>query len=422
LIPAEVFSTPPRGGQYSCSLVAFFVDLFLHTSVSLRGATSTFAVFVRHFHLDLPVPAFTTLRAWILRLGCYALLRPLPSDVPWLWIIDHSIQIGPSKLFVIVGCPLAAVPFGQRCLTLADLHLVALVPMEQSDQQRVAAELERASQRSGAPRLILSDQAGDLTGGIERFQQRHPGTAAVGDVAHHGANVLKNRWQRDPRWGQFLNQLSQTNQQIRQTADAFLLSPAVRTKARFMNIGPVLRFARRVLVLLNRPQPNERARQRYGWLLDYQTDLAGWVEQYEVVEKTIRRVRLHGLHSGTLAELEQDWGDVSARPGTQMARGHMRAYVSRSVRQAAAGETLAGSSEVLEAAFGKFKAKAGAGGQCELTGLALALGAIVGQPGEEEVRQALDAVPQKKAEGMIARLLGSTLSWFRKQFFGAGEA
>jgi hypothetical protein len=414
-------SAPPRGGQYSCTLICLFLHLFLRTSASLRCSTAAVAVFVHHFELDLPVPSFTTLRGWLLRLGCYALLRPLPRDLPWLWIIDHSIQIGPTKLFVIVGCPLAAVPFGQRCLTLADLHLVALVPMEQSDQQRVAAELQRASQRTGTPRLIVSDQAGDLTGGIEQFQQRHPGTAAVGDLAHHGANVLKNRWERDPRWEQFLKQLSQTNQQIRQTADAFLLSPTVRNKARFMNIGPVLRFARRVLVLLHRDSPNERARQRYGWLLDYEADLAGWAEQYEVVDKAIRRVRLHGLHAGTLAELEQDWGPASERPGIGMVRGHLRAYVSRTVRQAATGETLAGSSEVLEAAFGKLKAKAGAGGQRELTGLALALGAIVGQAGEEEVRQALDAVPQKKADGMITRLLGRTLSWFRKQLFGARD-
>jgi hypothetical protein len=153
-------------------------------------------------------------------------------------------------------------------------------------------------------------------------------------------------------------------------------------------------------------------------LLGYEPDLAGWVEQHEAVEKTTRRVRLHGLQAGTLGELEQT-GERPADdrgPGTGMVRGHLRAYVSRAVRLAAAGETLAGSSEVLEAAFGKLKAKAGAGGQRELTGLTLALDAIVDQPDEEEVRRALDAVPRKKADRMIARLVGRTLSWFRKRF------
>jgi hypothetical protein len=419
----EVFSPPPRGGQYSCALVSLFLDLFLHTSVSLRGAASAFAVFVRHFHLDhLRVPSFTTIRVWVLRLGCHALLRRLPQDRgPWLWIIDHTIQIGERKLFLVVGCPMADVPFGQRCLSLADLHLVALVPMAESNQKLVDDELEKAAKRTGTPRLIVSDQATDLTRGIERFQQRHSNTRAVGDVAHHGANVLENRWERDPRWGEFLKRLGQTNQQIRQSADAFLLSPVLRNKARFMNVGPLLRFARRVLALLKREKPNEKAKQRYGWLLEYEGDLAGWLEQHEVVEKTIKRVRLFGLNAQTLTQLEQEWGVLSERTGTQMVRGHMRAYVSKNLRQAEEGETLAASSEVLESAFGKFKAKAGPSGKGELTGLALALGAILGKHDEQDVREALDAVPQKKAEGTISRLLGPTLRWLRHQLFGAKE-
>jgi len=417
-----VLAPPPRGGQYSCSLVSFFVDLFLQTSASLRGTAAAFAVVVRHFHLDVPVPSFTTIRAWVLRLGCYALLRSLSQDVPWLWIIDHTIQIGAKKLFLIVGCPLADVPFGQRGLSLADLYLVALVPMEQSNQYLVDAELEKATQRTTAPRLIVSDQGPDLVKGIELFQQRHANTVAVGDIAHHGANVLENRWERDPRWKEFLQRLAQTNQQIRQTADAWLLSPTLRNKARFMNVGPLLRFGCRVLRLLQREKPNEQAQQRYGWLRDYEEDLARWLEQYDMVEKTIKRVRRHGLNAGTLAELEQEWGAESERPGTKMVRGHMRAYVSKNVRQAEEGETLAGSSEVLESAFGKLKAKAGASGQGELTGMAMSLGAILGKHDEEDVRQALDAVPQKKAEGMIARLLGPTLCWLRHQLFAAAGA
>jgi hypothetical protein len=403
-------------------LISFCVDLFLQTGASLRGTAAAFAVFVRHFHLDWPMPSFTTLRAWVLRLGCYALLRPVPQDVPWVWLIDHTIQIGAQKLFAVVGCPLPDVPFGQRCLSLADLHVVALVPMEQSNQHRVADELEKAAQRTGAPRLLVSDQGGDLIKGIAHFQERHANTLAVTDIAHHGANVLENRWEREPRWQELLRRLSETNQQIRQTADAFLRSPTLRNKARFMNVGPLLRFAARVLKLLQRAVPCAKAQQRYGWLLDYAADLAGWLEQYDVVAKTIHHVRLHGLQAGTLADLESAWGPASTRVGTQMVRGHMRAYVTKNVRQAAAGETLVGSSEVLEAAFGKLKAKTGANGHGELTGLALSLGAILGKHDEDEVREALAAVPEKKAEGMIARLFGPTLSWLRHQLFGTAKA
>ena len=322
-------SPAPRGGRYPCSLVSLLVGLYLQTGASLRCSASAFGVFVRHFRLDLPVPSFTTIRSWVLRLGCHALVRPLPQDVPWLWIIDHTIQIGDKKLFLVVGCPLSEVPFGQRCLSLADLHLVALVPMAKSDQYLVEAELEKAARRTAAPRLIVSDQGSDLVKGIERFQRHHAGTVAVGDIAHHGANVLENRWERDPRWQEFLRQLAQTNQRIRQTADAILLSPTMRNKARFMNVGPVLRFARLVLALLKRPSVDERVQGRYGWLLGYEGDLAGWLEQHGLVEKTNgRRMAARagsgdaggageGVGSGERAAGDEDGEGAPARLGVE---------------------------------------------------------------------------------------------------------
>jgi hypothetical protein len=388
----------------------------------LRCAASAFAVFVRHFGLDLRVPSFTTIRSWVLRLGCSALLCELPKDVPWLWIIDHTIQIGNKKLFVIIGCPMSDVPLGERCLTLADLRLIALVPMEQSDQHLVHAELQKATKRTGAPRQILADQAGDLTKGIELYQKTHRETAAVGDIAHYGANVLENRWQRDPRWVEMLKRFSEKNQQMRQSADAFLLAPTLRNKARFMNVGPLLRFARRLLVLLKREKPNERVQLRYGWLKEYEEDLARWLGQYDLVEKTIKRVRLHGVNSQTEEKLEQEWGPESEEGGMKMVRGFLRVYVRKVERQTKEGETLAGSSEILESAFGKLRAKAGESGKGELTGIAMSLGAILGKHDQEDIRRGLDAVPQKKADGLISRLLGPTVRWLRCQLFSSVKA
>jgi hypothetical protein len=79
------------------------------------------------------------------------------------------------------------------------------------------------------------------------------------------------------------------------------------------------------ITLLKREGPNEEAKQRYGWLLEYEEDLARWLEQYDVVEKAIKRVRLHGLTAGTLEALEKEWGPPSKRLGTQAVKGHLRA-------------------------------------------------------------------------------------------------
>lgn len=83
----------------------------------------------------------------------------------------------------------------------------------------------------------------------------------------------------------------------------------------------------RVLALSKKETPNVRVKQTYKWLLEYEEDLAGWREQYDLVHKTIERVRLHGLNEGTQEALEKEWGTVSERTGTKMTMGHMKAYV-----------------------------------------------------------------------------------------------
>lgn len=413
---------PPRGGHFAVSLVSLVRDLVQDTGVALRGLADILALLAERWQWPCAMPAASTIRSWLLRLGCYALCCLLPCDRPWVWLVDHTIQVGAQKLLVILGCPLADVPFGTRALTLTDLRLIALVPMAQSTHVEVAAELEQAVTRTGVPRVIVSDHGTDLKKGIVTFQQQHPDTVAVQDVVHYGANVLENRWERQPRWADFLRHLQQTNQRLRHTPVAYLLAPTVRPKARFMNVGPLLRFAGRVRQLLDRVPANARVVEHYRWLRDYDDILPGWLEEHRLVQTTIAQVRRHGLNAATLPALEQTWGELSPRPGTQMVAGHLRVYARKYGGSAAAGETLVGSTEILESSFGKLKRLEGDTARGGFTGLVLTLGALTGPADEATIRQALDEVPKKEAEGWIKRTLGPTMTWLRRHLFQEHEA
>jgi hypothetical protein len=377
---------------------------------------------VRRWDLPFATPCFSTIRSWILRLGCYALSCPLPTNRPWVWLVDHTVQIGCVKLLVILGCPLADVPFGQRCLALADLRLVALVAMEQSTHDRVERELEKATARTGVPREIASDHATDMKKGVEQFCRRHPTTTCVHDIAHYGANVLENRWERNPRWQEFVRQMHQTNQRMRQTQQAYLLSPKLRAKARFMSVGPLLRFAGRVVRLLEGEKSNERAVREYGWVLGFKGGVAGWLEEHGVVQKTIEHVRVYGVSGATLGQLEKEWGPLSQRKSTGMVVGYMKAYARRYGGRAAEGERLVGSTEALESSFGKLKRLEGDESGGGFTGMVLALGAMTGNADEPHVRKALEEVPNKEAQGWINRTLGHTLRWLRHHILGPAES
>jgi hypothetical protein len=352
-------------------------------------------------------------------LGYAGLTRPLSPQHRWAWLIDHTMQIGAHKLFVIVGVALDQAPFGVRPLELRDLHLIAMTPMLESNQRLIDEHLEQAVARTGAPRQILCDGAADLHKGVERFQQRHPQTVAVTDAAHHAANLLKHFWEKNPRWQEYTRRLAATAAAIRQTTLAWLLPPRLRNKARFMSVGVFVRFGRLLLARLQ-AAPEAEVVQRYGWVAGFAVELAAWHEQYTLVQVFLRQVRVEGLFARAVAELEEAWGPWAdeGSPTTRALRGRLRAYVAAGSRGLPPHERLLASTEVLESTFGVQKRLGRDQAQSGLTGLSLGLGAVVGERTAATVRADLEATPEKQATGWARRLLGPTVQWLRRLFFG----
>jgi hypothetical protein len=413
-------SAPARGGQFSVTVVRLAVDLVVQAGASLRGTAAGLSLIAARLGLDMAMPSFSSVRSWLLRLGCHALTCALPGGV-WVWLVDHTVQIGACKLLVIVGCLLQDAPLGARALRQSDLHLVHLSLMEHSTKEAVAVELERAALRTGVPRQIASDQGADLNGGVKLFQEQHAGVAHVHDLAHQAANVLKQQWGKDERWSALVTRLAQAGAKLRQTREAHLVGPTIRPKARFMNVASTLRFANRVLKLLDRPTPSARTEEHYGWLREYRDALTSWASEHLVVAAALGHVRTHGVGQDTAAALETAWSQIAWTPGARDVAARLKTAVRTEGAQAKPGEALVGSTEVLESTFGTLKRLEGSYAGDGFTGLTLALGALLGDRSEGQVRAALEAVPKKEAEGWVKRLLGTTVQMFRRVFVGSDK-
>lgn len=402
----------------SLSLIHLSIRLVLEAGASMRCAAAMLELVAQHFHLCSPMPSASSIRVWIERLGCYRLQQPLEQRSDWVWLIDHTMQLGSLKLFVVVGCPLDRVPFGQRSLALSDLDLIALVPMDGSSQEKVDAVLEEATHRTGVPRQIVSDDASDLQKGVARFQERHPETIRLHDVAHHVANTLKHFWDGDPRWHALVQQMQATSDRLRQSDHAYLLAPKLRRKARFMSVDRFVRFASWLQGKLQEATPPEAIEREYGWLRGFASELPHWREQLRVSQAVLRRVRVDGLHCWSLDEIQTDWAAVLPHATTELLLGRLRGYVQRYAARLRGSETLVGSTEILESAFGKQKRIVSDQSESGLTGLSLALGPMLGGLSDETIRAGLEAVPEKASTGWIHRTFGRTVQWFRRQLLG----
>jgi len=174
-------------------MMGLFLSLVLSAAVSLRGASRVVELLGTVLGLPEAVPSWYTGRLWLLRVGYYKLTRAKEPATDWVWIIDHTIQLGVQKCLVILGVRLSALPPSGTCLRHEHVEPIALVPVQTSTGAVVYQQLTDAIAHTGVPREILSDGGSDLQAGIALFQHAHPETQAIYDIKHKTALVVSNR-------------------------------------------------------------------------------------------------------------------------------------------------------------------------------------------------------------------------------------
>lgn len=404
-------------------MVRWFVSLVLDCHAPLRSAAATLGFFSTETGHETMAPHASTGRLWLLRLGLWALRRPKVVADDWVWLTDHSIQIGQCKCLVILGIRLSTLP-AARPLCHADMELIALVPMIHSNKEAVAVCLEEAVAETGVPRAILDDHGADLHGGVEIFRRRHPETVELYDIKHKAACVLKAHLERDEHWKSYASQLGQTKCVLQQTELAFLVPPSQRTKSRFMNLAALVAWGRKVLALVDDPSllkeravSAERVQAKLGWLRDYRVALQRWSASHEVIGATLDFVRHRGLYAGAGVELAAALPVVPGEAGGL--RDELIAFVTRESAKPRRGERLPGTTEVLESCFGRLKTLESAQSKSGFTGLVLSLGAMVSRWTGEAIQEALERFKVRDVWDWCRKRLGQSIQSRRKQAFDA---
>lgn len=412
--------------HYSLGQIAGAVAAILDARGSLRGAAAITGLINRLLGGEQEVPSPTTIRSWLLRVGLHQSKKPLEHADDWVWIVDHTVQIGELKCMIAVAFRLGAWQQREdRVLGFQDVELVGLWPVRTSTGEIVDQQLESAIARTGLPKLIISDDGRDLHRGLALFQQRHPEVTWLYDIKHKTASLLKRELERDPVWTKFAQLANQMKRHVHQTELAFCNPPQQRGKARYMNVDTLVDWGLKVLQWLDNPRPTgrdldaSRIADKIGWLREYREPLRQWHQAMQVIEAAETFVRHEGHCAGSEAELRQRMPSVA--PDSLADR--LRIKLLEFMRQPAArtpespDQRLPGSSEVLESIIGKYKTLQGERGQFGATGMLLSIGAFVGCRTVDGIRTALETVKATAVKAWERTHLGSTIQSQRKQAF-----
>ena len=418
--PAAMDAMPVAGHQFGASLVSLFAELVLKAATSQRAAAGVLQL-VAPYIPGLPrVPCANSGRLWLMRLGLYELLRKKDVAKDWVWIMDHTVQLGPHKCLVIVGVRLSAWRRKKAPLEHEDLSLLKLIPMEQSTAVAVAEQLEATRREMGVvPAAVLSDEGAELKSGMVLFRQqsaeaRH--VPHVFDIKHKVAILLKRELHDDATWQSFVTRTNRTKLQTTLTDLAFLVPPSLRTKARYMNVDTLVDWGCRALAYLDNPRDiRERAvdrkklQRKLGWLSEYRSALVAWTELLAIAEQTTGYVRRKGYHRRAAKELETRLLPLARTPGGRRLQAAIVKFLKDQAKGIKKGQHWLGSSEVLESLLGKYKRIQGTHSKGGMTGSLLNIGAAVVRKTSTTIQNALAAIPVAAVGKWIRDNLGLTI-------------
>ncbi len=392
--------------------------------VGFRGACQIMAIFFEWLRVEQEIPHWTSVRNWMQRLGIAEIKKDIEPSDDWIWMADHSNQIGPEKVLVVLGIQAGNLPPPGTTLKHQDMHVLTVQPGTSWKRDDVAAVYNELAERYGPPRALLSDGAVELREAAKTLQNKRSDTIVLRDFKHKAANLLKAICGKSKRFEEFVSRVGQARSAIQQTELAHLFPPSIQQKARFMNLQTRLHWARVVLWLLDHPETpsrrwtsSERLEEKLGWLRSFADDIQLWCECEQVIETSVKFINEDGLFHGAADRLQTLVSLSVTRPASRQLAARLVDFVATAERDLKPGERLPMSTEILESSFSLYKQLEGQHSKEGFTGLLASFGALLHHHTPRQVRQSFSIVKTADVHQWITQNLGATLSSRRRQAY-----
>lgn len=414
--------------SYSVKHITLWISLVLSASARMRCASRAMELFMAFFGLPIASPTWHTGRLWLMRLGYYKLNRPKDLANDWIWIIDHSIQIGVEKCFLILGIRLRDVP-ENRPLKHEDVEPIDLVPVTKSNGEIVYQQLEQASKKTGIPAEIIGDHGSDIKSGVDRFCLEHHETVSIYDIKHKTASILKREFEKDDAWLEFKGLCSQTKSNVQQTALACFAPPNQRSKARYMNIDTLINWSVKILDYIddvngaNTSQlDSEMFKTKLRWVEDFRYKINEWSSILNVVGLSETFVRTQGLYKNAHIKLGNTLNQIDLSEKPNSIKQEILKFVQMESKKAKPEQKLLGSSEIIESLLGKQKVLEQEQSKSGFTGLILTVAAVASSTTSDVIKKAMETVKTKNVIEWVKNKIGKSVQAKRNEIFSCAQS
>ena len=238
------------------SLVFLTLQLFVVARIGFRAISRVLTLMAPHLGLA-KAPCTQTIINWVSRLAIVKMKDELPpldlrTGIPlfsngFILMLDASIGLGKGKIMTVLVLDANHYWCNQGAPSLQDVNCVAVSVADTWTGETIAVLLQKIIARIGRPVAYLKDGGTDLGKAVRLLNERGVPGLSIDDVSHLVANLLKHEYQEHPMFDVFIRTCGKVSKMFKQSLLACLAPPKVSTKARFMNLHRLVKWAARLL-------------------------------------------------------------------------------------------------------------------------------------------------------------------------------
>lgn len=369
------------------------------------------------------IPHFSSVINWSLRLGLGLLKQIKPIEQPWLAIVDHSIDVGTKKALVVLRVRLDVMSQRGGALGLADCECIGLRVSETVNGDTLAQELGEIFTQTGNPVGIIKDCDATLNKGVRLWSQASAAELAViDDLSHVVATALKKQYESSDAYKQFTALVNGASQKLRQTAQAFLMPPKLRNKGRFMSIGRLAEWGRKILDVLvgQNDAHNVEMLQKLNAVLPDFAQASEFIKDFANTTQIVSQVMNMLKHQGIEQKTYEHCTALSAQlPDEGEVKHSLNNWLDKhiAIQQRLSDSPLPVSSDVIESLFGRFKNIIERSPQADMNRSVLIIPALCGNLSTAAISESLSTARHIDLQAWEAENIPYTMRKKRQTFF-----
>lgn len=423
-------ATPCDSKFIQLVIISVCINLTLNCAVSFRAVPKILAVFKRllqafGLQFNCKIPHFTTVIRWTLRVGIFLLTKAVKQRLSqWICVMDHTIQVGTKKAFVVLKIPVEAMK-RLGALTLKDVEVLSIKVQEKWNGTIVQNLLEQLFSTVGFPVQVVIDGGSDLNKGIRNILKTLEFPFKVtSDITHLIARLLKRKYHQHPLFNTMMSKLSKTKSHILQTSYAYLTPLKERSKARFLNLPSIAKWTKQIIDYMNSlPNSSEEDREKkeklmstFSWIFEYQDFLTDFWTEIQVltdVQKIVKNTGLHELSYKKVRTL------LHTLPNDDLKEPLLDYFHTEFEFASHVSYPILLTSDMIESLFGKYKYLAKPHCMSEINRMIFALPCITEEISPELVKEAFCGITNKEAEQLCRQEISETLLSKRRKAFAS---